>query len=109
MKKISLILVLIVFLSGSSIMANECPEPTKKLTFHISKMLTKDSAYSISEGTVAEVRLSIDSFGKIHILSVDTTNENLEKFIMETVDMKTVPRDSYKLGIVYRIPIEVAG
>ena len=98
-----------VFLTSSGVMANATPEPTKKLTFQISQMLKKNSISSFSEGAVAEVRLSVDSFGKIHILSVNSTDENLEKFIMETVNDNTVQRDSYKLGVVYRIPIEVAG
>ena len=98
-----------VFLTSSGLMANTTPEPTKKLTFQISQMLNKNSFSSFSDGAVAEVRLSVDSFGKIHILSVNTSDENLEKLIMNTVDNNTVQRDSYKLGVVYRIPIEVAG
>ena len=109
MKKISLLLIMGVLLTSSGLMANEVPEPTKKLTFQISQMLKKNSLFLITEGAVAEVRLSVDSFGKIHILSVNASDENLERLIMNTVDRNTVPRDSYKLGVVYRIPIEFAG
>ncbi len=101
--------MLAVLFTSSGIMANETVEPTKKLTFQISKMLKKNSLSFIGEGAVAEVRLSVDSFGQIHVLSVDSSDENLEKLIMNTIDNNTVQRDSYKLGIVYRIPIEVAG
>lgn len=98
----------LLFCMGT-IFANDTPQPTKKLTYQITKMLQKYPVPMISDGTTAEVRLSVDSFGEIHVLSIQTTDENLEKFLMNAINEGILQRDSYKLGIVYNVPIEIAG
>ncbi|MGF1558219.1 MAG: hypothetical protein ACFCUL_03950 [Flavobacteriaceae bacterium] len=108
MKKAGLILMIAVLTSISNVFAKENPIPTKKLTFEISKVIQEAGSLGF-EGATAEVRITVDSFGKVHLLSVTSTNENFEKFLTQNIDNHILNSVSYQLGIIYRIPIEVVG
>ncbi|MGB3152915.1 MAG: hypothetical protein WBB27_19825 [Maribacter sp.] len=110
MKKIGFILTMAILLSSSNLLANDGnPQATKKLTHQISKMLEKDPIAVDSKGSAAEVRLTVDSFGRIHVLSINTSDENLEKFLKDKIQNRVVQYDSFDLGVIYRVPIEIAG
>ncbi len=109
MKRLGLIFSMVFLFCVGNVLANTNPRSTKKLTHQISKMLMKEAINLNSEGSVAEVRLMVDSFGRIQVLSIDTSDEILEKFLMERIDKNTVQQGSYQLGVVYRVPVEIAG
>ena len=65
MKKISLVFTMALVMFIGNAFANENPAPSKKLTQQIAQMLKKDATVLDGQNTAAEVRLMVDSFGKI--------------------------------------------
>ena len=108
MKKIGLLLVAILFLGSGCIYANNKPISTKKLTTQISKILMNNPIPDEIKGSVAELRLAIDSFGEIQILSVNTTDKKLESYLKENIEDNVVNVGTFKPGKVYRIPVLIS-
>jgi len=108
MKRVGLLIIALVFLGMGSLFANTQPNSTKKLTLQISKILMGNSIPDEIKGSVAEVRLAIDSFGEIQVLSISTSNQNLENFLRDNIEGNSVRLGSFKPGKIYRIPILVS-
>lgn len=108
MKKLGLLLVAIIFIGTGCIYANTKPMTTKKLTNQITKILMSSPIPDEIKGSVAELRLTIDSFGEMHVLSINTADEKLEQYLMDAVHSNLVNKGTYKPGKVYRIPILVS-
>ncbi|MDE3742582.1 hypothetical protein [Maribacter polysaccharolyticus] len=108
MKKIGFLLIAMIFIGSGCIYANTEPITTKKLTNQITKILLSKEIPDEIKGSVAELRLAIDSFGEIQVLSINTTDRNLENYLMEAVHNNLVNKGTFKPGKVYRIPILVS-
>jgi len=111
MRKSIFILVLAVVCGTANILAatpdGTEPKESKAIAVQIYNMFGENSIPNDIRGSKAEVRVAIDSGNFLRILSIETENENLEKFIRNSIDFKKLTRGTYQKGIVYRIPLEV--
>ena len=106
MRKISLVLVAALLLSVGNVLANDYkPEnPAKKIAMQIHKML-KNNSFDVSDDLTADVRFTINNEGEIVVLSVTTSNKNLEGFVKGRLNYKKV--DNAQEGKIYTIPVRI--
>ncbi|MEO9891423.1 hypothetical protein [Aurantibacter sp.] len=83
------------------------PKPVKAIVTQIYSMLGTNEIPSEIRGSKAEVRVAVDRGNFLRILSVETENEALKKFIKSNIDFQKLTSGTYEKGIVYRIPLEV--
>lgn len=111
MRKSIFILTTVLLLSTIGVFATtpEISEPktTKALTIQIYNMLGENLIPNDIRGSKAEVRVAVDTGNYLRILSIETENEALEKFIKTRIDFRKLSNGTYEQGIVYRIPLEV--
>lgn len=111
MKKSIFILTAVLVLSVVNIFATtpevNNPKTSKAISVQVYKMLGENSIPDAIRGSKAEVRVAVDTGNYLRILSIETENESLEKFIRTSIDFKKLSKGTYEQGIVYRIPLEV--
>lgn len=83
------------------------PKTSKAIAIQIYNMLGENAIPNEIRGSKAEVRVAVDRGNYLRILSVETENEELEKFIRTSIDFRKLAKGTYEQGIVYRIPLEV--
>jgi len=83
------------------------PKSIKILTSQIYTMLGENIIPNEIRGSLAEIRIAVDEGNHLRVLSIETDNEALRKFLKTSIDFKKINKGTYKKGIVYRIPIEV--
>jgi hypothetical protein len=106
MRKVSLVLVAALLLTVGNVLANDYePEnPAKKIATQIHKML-KDNSFDVSDDLTADVRFTINNEGEIVVLSVATSNQNLEGFVKGRLNYKKV--ENAQEGKIYTIPVRI--
>lgn len=107
MKKLA-VLFLAIGLSSSTVFANngatEAKEEGKALRTEIFKLVSKfDSDKTVS----ADVDFMVNKKGEIIVLSVDSENESLEKFVKATLNYKSVKNVVSKRMKVYKFPLKI--
>lgn len=110
MRKSVIILTLVMIFSFSNVFAkpgvNE-PKTSKAIAVQVYKMMGENPIPNDIRGSKAEVRVAVDTGNYLRILSIETDNDALEKFIRTGIDFKKLTKGTYEQGIVYRIPMEV--
>lgn len=111
MKKTLLTLIAAMILNAGYVLAADTavsePNPTKAIASQIYKMLGENAIPDEIRGAKAEVRIAVDSGNYLRILTIETENEALEKYIRNSIDFEKLTKGTYEQGIVYRLPIEV--
>lgn len=111
MKKSMFILIAVLLFSTVNVFATipevNKPKTSKAISVQVYKMLGENSIPDNIRGSKAEVRVAVDTGNYLRILSIETENESLEKFIRTSIDFKRLSKGTYEQGIVYRIPLEV--
>ncbi|MFK5974728.1 MAG: hypothetical protein QM485_15810 [Flavobacteriaceae bacterium] len=109
MRKISLVLVAAILLSVGNVMANDSEKknPPKSLSAQIGEMLNRNNFIFKKSNLVADVRFTLNNAKEIVVLSVDTNDFVLEKFVKGRLNYKKVDLVSYKEGKIYTIPVRV--
>lgn len=111
MKKSIFVLTVVMIFSLSNVLAAtpevNGPKSSKAIAVEIYKMLGENPIPNDIRGSKAEVRVAVDTGNYLRILSIETENEALEKFIRSSIDFKKLTKRTYEQGIVYRIPLEV--
>ncbi|SIS88731.1 hypothetical protein SAMN05421766_104641 [Zobellia uliginosa] len=112
MKKAVYTLILVMALGINYGMANtpvkHKPKISKVLTSQIYQMLGEYEVPNDIRGAKAEVRVAVDKGNYLRILSIETDNAQLDKYIRSAIDFERLAKGSFEQGVVYRIPIEVA-
>lgn len=83
------------------------PKPAKAIVVQVYNMLGEKLIPDEIRGSKAEVRVAVDTGNYLRILSIETENEVLAKFIKTRIDFKKLTKGTYEQGVVYRIPVEV--
>lgn len=83
------------------------PKTSKAIAVQIYNMLGENPIPNEIRGAKAEVRVAVDTGNYLRILSIETENVALEKFIRSSIDFRKLTKGTYEKGIVYRIPLEV--
>lgn len=85
------------------------PKALKSISSQVYNLLGENLIPDDIRGSKAEIRIAVDNGNYLRILSIDTENASLERFIIASIDFQKLPMGStFEKGIVYRIPIEVS-
>ena len=106
MKKLSVILVAFVLLLGTNVMAADAGlDKEKKLTIsqEIGDLLT-DADMELKSDVNANVTFMINEEGEIVVLTIDTNDLAIEKFIKSRLNYKTL-QNKLIAGEEYKVPI----
>ena len=111
MKRLPILFMLAVLLSLNTVLAanpnSTEPKLAKAMVSQVYALLQENKIPDAIRGSMAEIRVAVDDGNYLRILSIETENEALEKFIRTSIDFEKLRKGSYEQGIVYRIPLEV--
>ncbi len=110
MRKISLVLVAVMFLVNGSIFANSESvkvERKKSLTIQVSEILQReiDDLELDFVNITADVKFTLNKNREIVVLYVSTKDSEMEHFVKSTLNYKKVDLENYREGRVYSIPV----
>ncbi len=111
MRKFSLVLVAAMLLSAGNLVAKEVKpvDPDKSLSAQISQRLN-DTSFTQNEMKVtAQIRFTLNNKGQIVVLTVDTEDPVVERFVKYRLNYYKVELDVYTEGKIYTIPIRIVG
>ncbi len=107
MKKFAVLFLAIVF-SSATAFANNDATKTKEEGQALRTEIFKLVSIFESEKTVsADVSFMINKKGEIIVLSVDSENEKLEKFVKATLNYKSVKKVVSKRMKVFKLPLKI--
>ncbi|WP_350287520.1 hypothetical protein [uncultured Croceitalea sp.] len=110
MRKISLVLFAVTMLTVGSVSANSNPktvDPAKALAHQIHDMLERNT-FKVTEDLTAHVHFVINKDGEIVVLSVDTENEVLERFVKGRLNYKKVNLDRMSTGKAFTVAVRIS-
>lgn len=109
MKKIKIASVAFMLFATLGTFANtgNNENPEKSLSSQIYEMLEENPFQILSSELTADVRFTINNKGELVVLSVDTKNEVLEKFVKSRLNYKKVESGSIVEGRVYTVPVRI--
>ncbi len=113
MKKVSLFLVVCLFSLGS-VFANDTtngtePSQGQKLAKQISSLLNKKNAFAENDlGHSADILFMLNNDMEIVVLSVNTDEKHIERFIKNKLNYQKVDLKTYKPGKKYTIAVKIA-
>lgn len=107
MRKFSLVFLVAVLFTSSSLFATEPVSNTSKnLTAKIGELL-EDHRIAVTEDLTATVLFTLNDEGEIVVLSVDTEDESLEKFVKARLNYEKVELDQIESGKMYKVPVRI--
>jgi len=111
MRKLPVMLVAAILFSAGNLFANdfESTDPNKELAIQIGDLL-KDNTFMLAEQDLtAKVLFTLNHKKEIVVISVDTENEVLERFVKSRLNYKTVEIPVSKEGIMFTVPVRITG
>ncbi len=114
MKKVSVLLVAVLFLSVGSVFANNGkkgeakPSKNLKLSEQIATLLNQNQFTENDLGYTAEILFMLNNDNEIIVLSVDTDKTNLDGFIKNKLNYKKVALKEHEAGKKYTIKVKIA-
>jgi len=107
MRKVSVILMAFVFLfSTSMVSAAVNPVDSKDSTSAEIAKLLKDPGFVVEVETTAFVTFVVNKEGEIVVLSIESENETMERFIKQRLNYKKLESSS-KPGKEYVVPVRM--
>ncbi len=112
MKKVSLFLVVCLFSLGS-VFANDAvngtePSQGQKLAKQISSLLNKNAFTENDLGHSADILFMLNNDMEIVVLSVDTDEKHIERFIKNKLNYQKADLKTYEPGKKYTIAVKIA-
>jgi len=113
MKKISLVFAAALLLSAGNVFATEGPaeaeNPKAKISTQIESLLEEHNGFNLGEADElsAVVRFMLNDDKEIVVLSVDTQDERLERFVKARLNYEKVADQNLKVGKAYKVPVRV--
>ena len=106
MKKLSLILLAVVLFIGTGISAATADlEKDKKTVSQEIGAFLKDANIDLEADINATVTFMINDENEIVVLTVDTADDNIEKFIKSRLNYKKLQQNQLETGEEYQVPI----
>jgi predicted methyltransferase len=109
MRKLPVLLVAALLLAGGNLFANDSKtsDPKKDLIVQIGDLL-KDNNFVLEDGDLtAEVLFTLNHKKEIVVISVDTENEVLERFVKSRLNYKHVEVATSNGGNMYTVPVRI--
>lgn len=109
MRKLSVVLVAAMLLSAGNLVANDVTtvDPLKSLSAQIGNLLKDNNFNRDAAELTAQVRFTLNDQHEIVVLSVDTDDSVLERFVKSRLNYRKVELDTYKEGKLYTIPVRI--
>lgn len=107
MRKLSLLVVALAFLVGST--ATAATEPTESNPVTISQEIGKFLAnpdFDFGDEETAKVSFMINKDNEVVVLSVDSENESLVSYIKGRLNYQKISADAQK-GMEYTVPVRL--
>ncbi|MEY8021240.1 hypothetical protein ACA086_07920 [Muriicola sp. E247] len=111
MRKLPVMLVAAILFSAGNLFANdfESTDPNKELAIQIGDLL-KDNTFVLKEQDLtAKVLFTLNHKNEIVVISVDTEDEVLERFVKSRLNYKTVEIPASKEGTMFTVPVRITG
>ena len=108
MRKVNVILMAFVLLLSTTMLSAAVKPPVEKentTTEEIAKLL-KDPGFVIESETTAYVTFVVNKESEIVVLSVDSENESMKKFIKQRLNYKKLESSNTK-GKEYIVPVRM--
>ncbi len=110
MRKLSVVMVAAMLLSTGSILASDPvkPRPEKSLSHQVWKLL-KDNRIEVSEDEdlEAKILLTLNADNEIVVISVESVDKKLERFVKARLNYKKVDFTPLEKGKRYIIPLRI--
>ncbi len=109
MRKLPVVLAAALLLAAGTLSANEpgTTEPKKDLATQISDLL-KDNSFIVQEQDItANVLFTLNHNKEIVVISVDTKDELLERFVKSRLNYQQVSLDQTAEGKLFTVPVRI--
>ncbi len=113
MRKVSYAIAAALLLSAGNAFAAVDPDkiqmPNAKVSTQIESLLEEQNGFYLGEADelLAVVNFMVNDRNQIVVLSVDTPDERLERFVKARLNYEVVIDQSLKEGKAYKIPVRV--
>jgi|SRR5680860_657139 len=109
MRKLSVVLVASMLLTGGNVFANEITrvDPSKSISAQISKLLSHNVFTKNEVALTAQVRFTLNNAHQIVVLSVETENLALADFVKRKLNFKKIDLEVYREGKIFTIPVRI--
>jgi len=111
MRKLPVVLAAAFLFIAGNLFANdsETSDPNKELAVQIGELL-KDNTFVLDEEDItAKVLFTLNHKKEIVVISVDTDDEVLERFVKSRLNYKTVEIPVSKEGTMFTVPVRITG
>ncbi|WP_297765327.1 hypothetical protein [uncultured Muriicola sp.] len=111
MRKLPVVLAAALLLSAGNLFANDSKtnDPKKDLAIQISQLL-KDNSFVINDHDLtAKVLFTLNKNKEIVVISVDTEDEILERFVKSRLNYQAVELAKAEEGKMYTVPVRITG
>ncbi|GGD56974.1 hypothetical protein [Muriicola marianensis] len=111
MRKLSLVFAAALLLAGGNLFANDSGtiDPNNELAVQIGDLLKDNNFVLDEEDLTAKVLFTLNDEKEIVVISVETEDEILEKFVKSRLNYKQVNVVAGKEGKMYTVPVRIQG
>ncbi len=111
MRKLSLVFASAPLLAGGNLFANDSRtiDPNNELAVQIGDLLKDNNFVLDEEDLTAQVLFTLNDKKEIVVISVETDDEILEKFVKSRLNYQQVQVASGKEGKMYTVPVRIQG
>ncbi len=111
MRKLPVVLAAALLLSAGNLFANDSKtiDPKKDLAIQISHLLDNNSFIVDEHDLTAQVLFTLNSKKEIVVISVDTEDEVLERFVKSRLNYQVVELATVEEGKMYTVPVRIKG
>ena len=108
MRKLNSIVVAAALLIGTSAFANEKITEVEKTpaTEQLGDLL-ENPAFLVLEDTMADVTFMLNNAGEVVVLSVETENVQIEKFVKSRLNYQKLQKTNLVKGKEYKVPVKI--
>jgi hypothetical protein len=109
MRKLPVVLAAAFLLAIGNLVANDSKtiDPTKELAVQIGDLLKDNNFVLDEEDLTAQVLFTLNHKKEIVVISVDTENPVLERFVKSRLNYHTVEGVAGKTGKMYTVPVRI--
>jgi hypothetical protein len=109
MRKLSFVFAAAVLFTAGNLFANDfiTTDPSKNLATQIGELLDDNYFIIENQDLTANVIFTLNHDREIVVISVDTDNEVLEKFVKTRLNYHEVNVDNFKEGKLYTVPVRI--
>ncbi len=111
MRKLPVVLVAALLLTAGNLFAidSNTNDPTKELAIQISHLL-EDNFFVINDHDLtANVLFTLNKNMEIVVISVDSEDEVLERFVKSRLNYQAVDIEAAEEGKMYTVPVRIKG